>query len=237
MRTQGIVIAIDGPVGTGKSTVARRVAERLGYLYVDSGSMYRVVACCAEEQGIAPSDVSRLVAMVRRLRIHLEPAPAGVRVSVNGRELTEKIRAPGISQAASVVSTVPEVRRLLVAQQQQLGAAGGVVMEGRDIATVVFPDAELKFFLDASSEVRAQRRFEQQQALGIPASLEQTREEVHQRDRRDAEREASPLRRASDAVYLDTTALSADEIVEVIVRLARQRQESAPGASVRQEPR
>ncbi|MFQ5925945.1 MAG: (d)CMP kinase, partial [Terriglobia bacterium] len=133
-------------------------------------------------------------------------------------------------RAASVVAAIPEVRRLLVAQQQQLGAAGGVVMEGRDIGSIVFPKAELKIFLDASPEVRAQRRFQHQQELGISTSLEQTREEVSQRDLRDAERTASPLRRTPDAVYLDTTALSMEEVVEVIVRLARERQESVAGS-------
>lgn len=220
MRAKGIAIAIDGPSGAGKSTVAQRAAERLGYLYVDSGAMYRVVALCAEEQRIAPGDVSHLVEMTRGLRIDFENIPGSVRVSVDGRDVSEPIRAPRISQAASVVATLPEVRRLLVAQQQRIGQAGGVVMEGRDIGTVVFPDAELKLYLDASPQVRGQRRFEQQQALGIPTSLEETRAEVRQRDLRDLQRQASPLRRAPDAVYLDTTALTADEVVEVVVRLA-----------------
>lgn len=220
MRAKGIAVAIDGPSGAGKSTVAQRAAERLGYLYVDSGAMYRVVALCAEEQRIAPGDVSHLVEMTRALRIDFENIPGSVRVSVDGRDVSEPIRAPRISQAASVVATLPEVRRLLVAQQQRIGQAGGVVMEGRDIGTVVFPDAELKLYLDASPQVRAERRFEQQQALGIPTSLEETRAEVRQRDLRDLQRQASPLRRAPDAVYLDTTALTADEVVEVVVRLA-----------------
>lgn len=220
MRAKGIAIAIDGPSGAGKSTVAQRAAERLGYLYVDSGAMYRAVALCAEEQRIAPGDVSHLVEMTRALRIDFENIPGSVRVSVDGRDVSEPIRAPRISQAASVVATLPEVRRLLVAQQQRIGQAGGVVMEGRDIGTVVFPDAELKLYLDASPQVRGQRRFEQQQALGIPTSLEETRAEIRQRDLRDLQRQASPLRRAPDAVYLDTTALTADEVVEVVVRLA-----------------
>ena len=227
MPAKGIVIAIDGPVGAGKSTVAQRTAERLGYLYVDSGAMYRAVALVAEEQGIAASDAARVAEMVRRLRIDLEKTVDGVRVSVDGREVTEQIRTPRISQAASVVATLPEVRRLLVAQLQRIGEAGGIVMEGRDIGTIVFPKAELKVYLDASPEVRAQRRFEQQQALGLSTRLEQTREEVRERDRRDLEREASPLRRAPDAVYVDTTVLTADEVVDVIVRLVRLRQETS----------
>jgi cytidylate kinase len=220
VRAKGIAIAIDGPSGAGKSTVAQRAAERLGYLYVDSGAMYRVVALCAEERRIAPGDVSHLVEMTRDLRIDFENIPGSVRVSVDGRDVSEPIRAPRISQAASVVATLPGVRRLLVAQQQRIGQAGSVVMEGRDIGTVVFPDAELKLYLDAAPQVRAERRFEQQQALGIPTSLEETRAEIRQRDLRDLQRQASPLRRAPDAVYLDTTALTADEVVEVVVRLA-----------------
>lgn len=220
VRANGIVIAIDGPSGTGKSRVARGAADRLGYLYVDSGAMYRVVAWCAQERRIAPNEAKRLVEMVRGLRINLEKSSSGVRVSADGRDVTDAIRSPGIDHAASVVATLPAVRQLLVEQQQRLGAEGGVVMEGRDIATVVFPDAELKIFLDASPEVRAQRRFEQQRVQGIETSLEKTMAEVRQRDLRDREREASPLRRAPDAVYLDTTALTAEEVVEVIVRLA-----------------
>lgn len=200
--------------------MAQQTAARLGYLYVDSGAMYRAVALRAEEEGIAPADVTRLVELVRGLRIELAKASNGVRVWANGREVTEEIRAPRISQASSVVATVPEVRRLLVEQQQRLGAAGGVVMEGRDIGTVVFPEAELKVFLDASAEVRARRRFEQQRALGMVTTPEETRQEVLERDLRDTERSASPLRRAPDAVYVDTTALALEEVVEVVVRLA-----------------
>jgi len=221
VRAKGIVIAIDGPSGAGKSTVAQRTAERLGYLYVDSGAMYRVVALVAREQGIPADAVGLLVACAAELDIDLKNTAHGLRTLIDERDVTEAIRAPEISQMASLVATIPGVREHLVAQQQRLGQEGGVVMEGRDIATVVFPDAELKVFLDASPEVRARRRYEQQQALGLQTSLAETAEEVRQRDLRDRERAASPLQRAPDAVYLDTTALTADEVVEVIVRLAR----------------
>lgn len=231
MREEGIIIAIDGPSGAGKSTVARLTAQRLGYLYVDSGAMYRAVALAAQEEGIAPGDVSRLVELTCKLHIDLEKAPEGLRLAVNGRDVTQAIRDPRISQTASLLATLPELRSLLVAQQQRLGATGGVVMEGRDIGSVVFPDAELKIFLDASPEVRAQRRFQHLQELGIPASLEQTREEVQARNHRDRERAASPLLRAPDAVYIDTTALAADEVAEIIVRLARMRQKVSVGES------
>lgn len=223
---EGIVIAIDGPSGSGKSTVAQRVAERLNYLYVDSGAMYRAAALCVQEQGIAPEDTARVIACTARLSINLEKTSAGVREWVDGREVTEAIRQPSVSRVASVIATIPAVRELLVVQQQRLGAAGGVVMEGRDIGTVVFPRAELKIFLDASAEERARRRCEQQREQGIESSLEKTRQEIEERDRRDRERSVSPLVQAADAVYLDSSALSAEEVAEVIVRLANHRQQN-----------
>lgn len=229
MTEKRIVIAVDGPSGAGKSTVARRVAERLSYLYVDSGAMYRAVALAALEQRLDPQDAERVTACAAPLVINLEKAAGGVpesgaRVRLNGRDVTEAIRQPEISRAASQVALHPRVRELLVAQQQRIGAEGGIVMEGRDIGTVVFPRAELKIFLDASPEVRAQRRFQQQRELGIESSLDKTRQEVRERDRRDQSRSVSPLLQASDAVYLDSTALTADEVVEVVVRLAEKRE-------------
>lgn len=229
MGSPRIVVAIDGPSGSGKSTVARQVAGRLGYLYVDSGAMYRAVALAAQEQGIAPEDAAGLAACAAGLRIDLEKAPNGVRVLADGRDVTEAIRQPAVSRAASVAATIPAVREALVAQQQRLGSGGGVVMEGRDIGTVVFPHAELKIFLDASTEERARRRYEQQREQGIPTSREKTLEEIRERDHRDATREVSPLVQAADAVYLDSTALTAEETVEVIVRLAR-KAEATPRA-------
>ena len=232
MAGKGIVIAIDGPSGAGKSTVARGVAERLNYLYVDSGAMYRAVALCALEQGIPPDDAARVTACARPLQINLEKSATGVQVRVDGRDVTEAIRQPRVSRAASLVATLPAVRELLVAQQQRIGAAGSIVMEGRDIGTVVFPRAELKIFLTASPEVRAQRRYQQQHEQGVESSLAKTRREVEERDRRDSSRSVSPLRQAADAFYLDSTALSADEVVEVIVRLTKKREgerkEAAP---------
>lgn len=231
MKEKEIVIAIDGPSGAGKSTVARAVAERLGYLYVDSGAMYRAVALCALEQGIAPEDSARVTACAAPLRINLEKTASGARVLVDGREVTEAIRQPHVAHAASVVATLPAVRELLVPQQQRIGAAGGIVMEGRDIGSVVFPRAELKIFLTASPEVRAQRRFEQHREQGIDSSLEKTREEIRIRDHRDSSRTVSPLVQAVDAVYLDSTALTADDVVEVIVRLAQKQEEERKKAT------
>lgn len=225
MAAARIVIAVDGPSGAGKSAVARRVAERLNYLYVDSGAMYRAVALCAAEEGIAFEDAAGVTACAARLRIDLEKTPTGVRVLVNGREVTEAIRRPEVSLGASRVATLPAVRELLVSQQQRIGAAGGIVMEGRDIGSVVFPRAELKIFLDASPEVRAGRRCQQQREQGIESSLEKTRREVRERDQRDSTRAVSPLVQALDAVYLDSTALTVEEVVDVIVRLAEKRGE------------
>lgn len=219
-----IIIAIDGPSGAGKGEVSRTVAERLNYLFVDSGAMYRVVALIATERGVSLDDGQAVPACVAGLQINLEKTPTGVHVRVDGRDVTDAIRRPEMSEGASRVAVFPAVREELVAQQRRIGGGGGVVMEGRDIGTVVFPQAELKVFLDASAEERARRRYQQQTAQGIPSSLEKTRQEISERDRRDTERKASPLRRAPDAFYLDTTALSVEEAVEVIVRLAQKRE-------------
>ncbi|HXE75520.1 MAG TPA: (d)CMP kinase [Candidatus Xenobia bacterium] len=222
-----IVIAIDGPSGSGKSTVARAVAERLGYLYVDSGAMYRAVALCASEEGIPPDAVDRLTALAGRIEIDLRRNASGVRIFVDERDVTEAIRTPEISKLASLIAVLPAVRERLVAQQQRIGAAGGIVMEGRDIGTVVFPRAELKVFLDASPEERARRRHAQHLEQGMESSLEQTKKEVEERDRRDSTRSVSPLAQAPNAVYLDTTALTADDAVDVIVRLAEKKVEES----------
>jgi cytidylate kinase len=218
-----IGVAIDGPSGSGKGTVARGVAERLGYLYVDTGAMYRAVGQVACEQGISLEDAGAVAALAARLRIEFQRAPEGVHVFADSRDITEAIRSPEASQAASRVAVFPEVRRHLVAQQQRIGAAGGIVMEGRDIGTVVFPQAELKVFLDASQQERARRRHLQHIEQGHTTSLEETLREIEVRDRRDSERAASPLVRAPDAVYLDSTALSIEETIDVIVRLAEKK--------------
>ena len=223
MAAKGIIVAIDGPSGAGKSTVARRVAELLGYMYVDSGAMYRAVALIAAERQIPITDPQRLASCAAGLRIELEKAGTSARVRVDGWDVTEALRRPGIGQAASVLATLGEVRAVLVEQQQRQGAAGGIVMEGRDIGSVVFPRAEMKVFLDASLQARARRRFQQQREMGIDSSPEKTQAEVEERDRRDAGRSVSPLVQAPDAVYLDTTALSAEDAAAVIVRLAQQR--------------
>ena len=225
-----LTIAIDGPAGSGKSTVARRVAALLGYLYLDSGAMYRAVALKALEHGIPLGDEARLIALARATHIELTaPTPeqeaAGLknRVFLDGREVTEEIRTGDVAQAASRLATIAGVRTVLVAEQQRAGKGGGVVMEGRDIGTVVFPNAELKIFLDASPEVRAQRRWKEHQEKGDHMTLLEVLQEVRERDKRDRERKVSPLVRAKDAVLVDNTAMGVEETARLIVFLAEER--------------
>ncbi len=225
---QKLTIAVDGPAGSGKSSVARRVAAMLGYLYLDSGAMYRAVALKALRQGIAPGDEARLTELARNTHIELQPPTAeqeaaGLknRVFLDGREVTEEIRTAEVARAASLLATIAGVREVLVAEQQRAGAGGGVIMEGRDIGTVVFPRAELKIFLEASPEVRAERRWKEHLEKGEAMTLEQVLEEVRDRDRRDRERKVSPLIRAKDAVLIDNTAMGIEETARVIVMLAQ----------------
>jgi cytidylate kinase len=213
-----LIIAIDGPVGSGKSTVARRVAESLGYSYLDSGAMYRALALAALRAGVSLDDPAELERLTESTRIDFERHSDGQRVRLHGEDVTDAIRAQEISHAASKVAALAGVRRVLVAEQRRAGSGGAVVMEGRDIGTVVFPGAELKIFLDASLEVRARRRWLQQQEKNEPAIYERTLVETRERDQRDRERVTSPLVRAADAVLVDNT----DETARLIVLLARE---------------
>jgi CMP/dCMP kinase len=229
-----LTIAIDGPAGSGKSTVARRVAALLGYLYLDSGAMYRAVALKALQNKIPLADHSRLESLTRDTHIELkapttEQEAAGLknRVFLDGREVTEAIRTGEVAQAASQLATIAAVREVLVAEQQHAGHGGGVVMEGRDIGTVVFPSAELKIFLEASPEVRAQRRWKEHQEKGETLTLLEVLQEVRERDKRDRERKVSPLARAKDAVLVDNTAMGIEETARLIVFLAEQKEEGA----------
>jgi len=222
-RSGGPVVAIDGPVGAGKSTVARGVAQRLRLRYVDTGAMYRSVAWAALHRHLDLHDEERITALAKALRIEFVTDPAAQRVTVDGVDVTEAIRTPEVSDGASVVSVYPGVREAMVAVQRRLGREGGVVMEGRDIGTVVFPDAEVKVFLDASLDERARRRFEELRARGAAVDFDSVRKAEEERDRRDRMRDHSPLRRAPDAVVIDSTGMAPDEVVERIVRLVRQR--------------
>ena len=226
-----LTIAIDGPAGSGKSSVARRVAALLGYLYLDSGAMYRALALKAIRQGVALENESGLAALAEKTHIELraptqEQETAGAKNSVvlDGRDVTTEIRTADVAQAASRLATIAGVRRVLVAEQQRAGAGGGVVMEGRDIGTVVFPDAELKIFLDAAPEERAERRWKEHQEKGDRMTLAEVFDEVIERDKRDRERKVSPLVRAADAILVDNTAMSIEETARLIVMLVRERE-------------
>ncbi len=218
-----LIIAIDGPAGSGKSTVARRVAELLGYIHLDSGAMYRAVAWKALRDGV-PLDVpAHLAALARAARIDLVPRNGKLHVILDGKDITDLIRTPEVSYAASVVAVVPGVRHPMVAEQRRAGAQGGIVMEGRDIGTVVFPHADLKIFLDASPEVRAERRRRELQERGEGHKLEKVLADERERDRRDREREMSPLVRAADAIVVDNTAMDGEETARVIVLCAQEK--------------
>ena len=219
-----LVIAIDGPVGSGKSSAAQRVAELLGYKYLDSGAMYRALGWMALERGVPLDSAEPLEKLAAETRIDFEAlGTSKTRVLVDGTDVTQAIRSPEVSRAASKVAVVPGVRRLLVAQQRRVGAQGGVVMEGRDIGTVVFPDAGLKIYLDASVEVRAERRWREHQQNGEQLDPAEVIEEVHERDRRDRERDASPLARARDAVVIDNTGMNLEDTARIIVMLAKEK--------------
>jgi cytidylate kinase len=230
---QKLIIAIDGPVGSGKSTVAQRVAEMLGYIYLDSGAMYRAVAWKALRDRVPLDAEEKLAELARATSIDLISDDGGFRVLVDGTDVTDEIRSPAVAQAASKVAVNGEVRAVLVAEQRRAAAGGGVVMEGRDIGTVVFPDADLKIFLDASVEVRAERRRLQYEQKGERLEFSEILEQVRQRDKRDREREVSPLVRAHDSVYVDNTAMSPEETARLIVFLARERK-AASKAEARQ---
>ncbi len=217
------IITIDGPAGSGKSTVGRLLAQRLGYLYMDTGAMYRALAWKALHLGIALEDSAALTRLAEASRIALSGDPEHVRVTIDGRDVTEAIRSPEVSRAASLIATIEGVRRAIVAAQREMGRGGGVVLEGRDTGTVVFPDADVKFFLDARPEVRARRRLEQERAQGRDVSFEETLRETLERDRRDQERSASPLRQAEDAFYLDSSDMSVEEVLERMLEIIRQR--------------
>ena len=218
-----MIIAIDGPVGSGKSTVARRVAELLGYTHLDSGAMYRSIAWKALRDGVPLDSPAQLAALAEAARIDLVPRGGKLHVVLDGEDITDLIRTREVSHAASVVAVVPGVRHPMVAEQRRAGAHGGIVMEGRDIGTAVFPHADLKVFLDASPEVRAERRQRELQEKGEGLELEKVLADVRERDRRDREREMSPLVRAADAIVVDNTAMDGEETARVIVLCAREK--------------
>jgi CMP/dCMP kinase len=207
-----LIVAIDGPAGAGKSTLAARIAARFGLLNLETGAMYRAFALKALERGIAVDDAEALQRLAKETAIGLEPAAGGNRVFLDGVDVTQRVREPNVTEAASQVSVHPAIREWMVDLQRQLGQDGGIVMEGRDIGTAVFPDAEVKIFLDAAPEVRGQRRYQQNGPTETSAP-DAVIQEIRERDKRDRTRAQSPLRAAPDAVVIDSTHLTLDEVV------------------------
>jgi len=214
---KGLIIAIDGPSGAGKSTITKLLADRLGYIHIDTGAMFRTVALAVQRAGVSPSDPSALEKVCNGCSITFTRTNGCCQVLLNGEDVSSAIRTPQISLLTSTISAQKVVRNYLLELQRQMGQAGGVVLEGRDIGTVVFPDADVKFFLSASAEERGRRRFLELSQKGETVTLEETIAAVIQRDRQDEEREHAPLRRAADAIDIDSSGLSIDEVLERMV--------------------
>ena len=219
-----IRVAIDGPSGAGKSTLAKAAAAALGFLYVDTGAIYRTVGLSARDQGVDPGDETAVAAMLPSLRVELRYDEAGQqRMLLNGRDVSEEIRLPEISRYASAVSALPVVRAYLMETQRELARKHDVIMDGRDIGTVVLPGAEVKVFLTASAQVRAERRCRELEERGTPQPFEEVLRDIEERDFRDTHREAAPLRRAEDAALLDTSALDFRQSLEALLEIIRER--------------
>lgn len=213
------IVAIDGPAGAGKSTVAKGVAERLGYLYIDTGAMYRAVAWCIIREGVPIADKNAVVALARMTEVALQMVDGEQRVFADGEDVSTAIRTAEATRASSAVSAIPGVRKRMVELQRTMAADGGVVMEGRDIGTVVFPDAEVKVFLTASAGERARRRVEQLTEMGVEADIGKTASEMRDRDLRDSSRATAPLVQAPDAVLLDTDGMTVEKVIDAIVAI------------------
>lgn len=215
-----MIIAIDGPSGSGKSTLGRMLARALGLLYIDTGSMYRAVALAVIEGALDPADAATVTSLAERLDIDLEGDPDSLKVLLGGRDVTEQIQRERVTAMSSIVSSIPGVRRALVARQREMGRRGAV-LNGRDIGTVVFPHADIKFFLTAVPEERAERRFREYQATNSAASLPQTLAEMMERDERDSTRTDSPLKIAEDAIVVDSSRLSIEQVFEQMMASVR----------------
>ncbi len=220
------IVAIDGPSGSGKSTVAAMLAKKLGYMHLDTGAMYRAVALAAVLDSIPYDDPIGLDELCEQIRIEMRLNGDVVSVYLNGLDVTEEIRSPEMSLGSSAVSSVPEVRSHMVRLQREIGSSGGIVAEGRDMGTVVFPDTPAKFYLDASPDERARRRWLQLKEMGMDEAPEKVRREMEERDQNDTSREHSPLKRADDAIHVDTTGMSIDQVIEKLAGKVKKLEES-----------
>jgi len=218
-----LIVAIDGPSGAGKSTLAKRVAKEFGLTYLDTGAMYRALAVKLLRRGLDLADDEGLIKLVGSTEIDLAERNGRVEVLLDGEEVSDLIRTPAVSQMASRASALPVVRKRMLELQRALGRRGNVVAEGRDIGTAVFPEAQVKIYLDASAQERARRRFQELRAAGRAVSLEETLREMEERDKRDRERDLAPLRKAEDAVAIDSSALGADGVAERVIQAIRNR--------------
>lgn len=215
-RKHGMVIAIDGPSGAGKSTIARRLANRLGYEQIDTGAMYRAVSYLISQAGIDPGNMDAVERLCDDVEIRLDCSNGSQKVFANGQDVTSQIRTPEMSQMTSQISALKPVREALMKAQRKMGSKGGVVLEGRDIGTVVFPDAELKFYLYASPEERGRRRFAELITKGEKTTLDETIQAVSLRDEQDSQRDLAPLRQAEDAIPIDSSGVSVEDVLEIM---------------------
>ena len=222
----GFNIAIDGPAGAGKSTIARRTAQELSFIYVDTGALYRALAVFLVDEGVSPEDTEKVKGAVKSVKVSIAYENGEQQVLVNGKNVTDRLRAESVGNMASTISAIPAVRAALLDLQRDLAKAHDVLMDGRDIGTNVLPDAELKIYLTASVETRAERRYRDLQEKGVEKPLSEIKKEIEDRDHRDMTRAIAPLKQAEDAVYLDTSHMNIDEVVEAIRKLYRERKKA-----------
>ena len=222
----GFNIAIDGPAGAGKSTIARRTAQELSFIYVDTGALYRALAVFLVDEGVSPEDTEKVKGAVKSVKVSIAYENGEQQVLVNGKNVTDRLREESVGNMASTISAIPAVRAALLDLQRDLAKAHDVLMDGRDIGTNVLPDAELKIYLTASVETRAERRYRDLQEKGVEKPLSEIKKEIEERDHRDMTRAIAPLKQAEDAVYLDTSHMNIDEVVEAIRKLYRERKKA-----------